>query len=76
MEIIDSACVPTFSFPFVLDCHQYYELMVVQGEGRSPMTSSDAETDSKPIIIIIIFYCATIELYCVNHSNIMHPASK
>ena len=28
--------------------------MVAQGEGRSPMTSSDAETDSKPIIIIII----------------------
>ena len=53
MEITDSACVPTFSFPFVLDCHQYYELMVAQGEGRSPMTSSDAETDSKPIIIII-----------------------
>ena len=54
MEITDSACVPTFSFPFVLDCHQYYELMVAQGEGRSPMTSSDVETDSKPIIIIII----------------------
>ena len=54
MEITDSACVPTFSFPFVLDCHQYYELMVAQGEGRSPMTSSDAETDSKTIIIIII----------------------
>ena len=53
MEIADSACVPTFSFPFALDCHQYYELMVTQGEGRSPMTSSDAETDSKPIIIII-----------------------
>ena len=54
MEITDSACVPTFSFPFVLDCHQYYQLMVAQGEGRSPMTSSDAETDSKPIIIINI----------------------
>ena len=53
MEIIDSACVPTFSFPLVLDCHQYYELIVPRGEGRSPMTSSDAETDSKPIIIII-----------------------
>ena len=52
MEITDSACVPTFSFPFVLDCHKYYKLMVAQGEGRSPMTSSDAETDSKPIIII------------------------
>ena len=44
----------TVSFPFVLVCHNYYELMVAQGEGRSPMTSSDAETDSKPIIIIII----------------------
>ena len=54
MEITDSACVPTFSFPFALDCQKYYELMVAQGEGRSPMTSSDAETDSKPIIIIII----------------------
>ena len=28
--------------------------MVAQGEGRSPTTSSDAETDFKPIIIIII----------------------
>jgi len=28
--------------------------MLAQGEGKSPMTSSDAETDSKPIIIIII----------------------
>ena len=54
MEITDSACVPTFSFPFVQDCHQCYELMIAQGEGRSPMTSSDAETDSKPIIINII----------------------
>ena len=53
MEIIDQASAPTFSFPFALDCHQYYELVVAQGEGRSPMTSSDAETDSKPIIIII-----------------------
>ena len=53
MEITDSACVPTFSSPFVLDCHQYFDLMVAQGEGRSTMTSSDAETDSKPIIIII-----------------------
>ena len=56
MEITDPASVPTFSFPFVLDCHQYNALMVAQGEGRSPMTSSDAETDSKPIIIIIIYY--------------------
>ena len=56
MEITDSACVPTFFFfPFVLDCHNYYELMVAKGEGRSPMTSSDAETDSKPIIIIIYY---------------------
>ena len=54
MEITDSACVPTVSFPFALDCHQYYELMAAQGERRSPMTSSDAKTDSKPIIIIII----------------------
>ena len=43
-------------FPFALDCHNYYELMVAQGEGRSPMTSSDAETNSKPIIIIILLY--------------------
>ena len=28
--------------------------MMAQGDGRSPMTSSDAETDFKPIIIIII----------------------
>ena len=39
--------------PFVLDCHNYYELMGAQGEERIPMTSSDAETDFKPIIIII-----------------------
>ena len=45
---------PPSPFPFVLDFHNYYELMVAQGEVRSPMTSSDAETDSKPIIIIII----------------------
>ena len=54
MEITDPASAPNFSFPFVLDCHQFYELMVTQGEGRSPMTSSDAETDLKPIIIIIM----------------------
>ena len=54
MEIIDPASVPTFSFPFALDCHQYYELMVAQGNGRSPMTSSKAETDSKLIIINIL----------------------
>ena len=68
MEITDSACVPTFSFPFALDCHQYYELMVAQGEGRSPMTSSDAETDSKPIksiIIIIILLLLFKNLYFV-----------
>ena len=56
MEITDPASVPTFSFPFVLDCHQFYELMVAQGEGRSSMTSSDTETDSKPIIIIILLF--------------------
>ena len=43
-------------FPFVLVCQQLYELMVAQGEGRSPMTSSDAETDSKFIIIIFYYY--------------------
>ena len=52
--LTDLASVPTFSFPFVLDCNQFYELMVAQGEGRSPMTSSDAETDTQPITIIII----------------------
>ena len=30
--------------------------MVAQSEGRSPMTSSDAETDTKPIIITIILF--------------------
>ena len=54
MEITDPSSALTFFFPFVLDCHQFYELMVAQGEGRSPMTSSDGETDSKPIITIII----------------------
>jgi len=54
MEITDPASAPTFSFPFVLDCHQFYELMVAKGKGRSPITSSDAKTDSKSIIIIII----------------------
>ena len=56
MEITDPASAPTFSFPFVLDCLQFYELMVAQGEGRSPMTSSGAETDSKPIIVLLLFY--------------------
>ena len=82
MEITDSACVPTFSFPLVLDCHQYYELMVPRGEGRSTMTSSDAETDSKPIIIIIIIIGRKINLYQIgtltqcNHlafQKITHP---
>ena len=31
----------------------YNELMVDPGEGRSPMTSLDAEMDFKPIVIII-----------------------
>ena len=53
MEIIEPATVPTFSFPFVLYCQQFYELMVSQGEGRSPNMSSDAETDSKPIVIMV-----------------------
>ena len=52
----DPASVPHSPSPFVLDCHNYYELMVAQGEWRSPITSSDAETDSKPIIIIIILF--------------------
>ena len=52
--ITDPASVPTFSFPLRPGLHNYYELMVAQGEGRTPMTSSDAETDSIPIIIIII----------------------
>ena len=52
IALTDPANAPTF-FPFVLDCHQFYELMVAQGEERSPMTSSDAETDSKSIIIIL-----------------------
>ena len=47
-------------FPFIhkLD-RNYYELMVAQGEGGSPMTSSDAETDSKSIIIIYYYYAST-----------------
>jgi len=52
MEITDP--VPTFSYPFFLDCHKFYNLMIAQGEWRSLMTSSDAETDSKLIIIITI----------------------
>ena len=36
---------------------KFYELRIAQGEGRrSPMTSSDAKTDSKPNITIIIQY--------------------
>ena len=50
--LTDPASLPTF-FPFVLDCHQLYELIVAQGEGRSPMTSSEAEADSKLFIINI-----------------------
>ena len=63
MEITDPASTPTFSFPFALDCHQFYELMVAQGEGRSPVTSLDAETDSKPIIIIIIFFLKILNCF-------------
>ena len=59
MEITDPSSAPTFSFPFVLDCHEFRELMVAQGEGRSPMTSSGAKTDSKPIIIIILLLLFT-----------------
>jgi len=65
MEITDPASAPNFSFPFVLDCHQFYELMVTQGEGRSPMTSSDAKMDSKLIIIIII------HRYTVRHNAVL-----
>ena len=61
MEITDPASASTFSFPFVLDCqfyeltpYQFYESMVAQDEGRSLITYSYAETDSKPIIVIII----------------------
>ena len=60
MEATKPASAPTSSFPFVLDCNQFYELMVAQGEGRSPMTSSEAETDSKPIIIIIVTIVVTM----------------
>ena len=49
----DRAYAPTSSYPFVLDCHQFYKLMIAQGEGMFSMTSLDAETDSEPIIIII-----------------------
>ena len=38
----------------------YNELMVAPGEGGSPMTSSDAETDFKPIIILLLC-CGTVE---------------
>ena len=54
MELNDPASTPTFSFPIVLDFHKFYELMVAQGKGRSPMTFSDAETNSEASIIIII----------------------
>ena len=37
-----------------------YILMIVHGEGRSPMTSSDAETDYKPNIIIIVIIKAVL----------------
>ena len=42
--------------------------MVALGEGRSPMTSSDAEMDFIPIIIIIILdSCVAL------HSNALMP---
>ena len=69
MEITDPASAPTCSFPFVLECHQFYELMVDQGEGRSPTTSLDAETDSKPIIIIITIKYFTFESISGTHSQ-------
>ena len=46
-------CTYLLLFPSSWLATNYNELMVAPGEGRSPMTSSDAEMDFKPIIIII-----------------------
>jgi hypothetical protein len=53
MEIADPISVSTSPSPWSWIATNY-KLMVAQGQGRSPMTSLDAETDFKPIIIIII----------------------
>ena len=71
MGITDPASALTFSFHFVLDCHQCYELMVALGEGRSPMTSSNAETDSKPIYYYYIINIGNIFNYSIlNKQNL------
>ena len=51
MELPIRIVYPPSTSALVPYIHNYYELMVAQGEGRSPMRSSDAETDSEPIII-------------------------
>jgi hypothetical protein len=52
MELYDPIGVPTSPSPSSWIATNY-KLMIAQGEGRSPMTSPDAEMDFKPIIIII-----------------------
>ncbi len=59
MEIADPISVSTSPSPWSWIATNY-KLMVAQGQGRSPMTSLDAETDSKPIILIIIFIASSV----------------
>ena len=46
--------------------------MVAQGEGRSPKTSSDAETDSKPIISIYYYVYTALTLSWQLRSRLSH----
>ena len=55
-ETADRPVHPPAPFLLILGHHKSHGLMMAQGEGRSPMRSSDAETDFKPIIIIIIVF--------------------
>ena len=54
MEIADPISVSTSPSPWSWIATNY-KLMVAQGQGRSPMTSLDAETDFKPFIYLIFY---------------------
>ncbi len=59
MEIDDPIGVPTSPSPSSWIATNY-KLMVAQGEGRSLMTSPDAKTDFKPIIITRALVAASL----------------
>ncbi len=62
MEIADTISVSTSLSPWSWIATNY-KLMVAESQGRSPMTSLDAETDFKPIIIIIIIIIIILYIF-------------